>query len=163
MTKHKAFLLLGSNLGNRLSNINSGIQQVSKYASVVQTSSIYNTMPWGIRNQPDFLNQVIEIETDLNPETLLLQISEIEKSFQHAKIEKWGARYLDIDILLYNNIILEGKLTIPHPEIPNRKFTLVPLCEIAPGLVHPIFNKTVAELLKECRDFSEVSQFVHDL
>jgi 2-amino-4-hydroxy-6-hydroxymethyldihydropteridine diphosphokinase len=148
------YLLLGSNLGDRLENINHAHQQISRVAGrVITGSSIYKTAAWGKTDQPDFLNQVVLIETSLSPFDALAQLQQIERSSGRTPSEKWDARILDIDILFWGNqVINEPGLKVPHPGIPERKFTLIPLHEINPHLIHPLNGKTIAELLRECTD-----------
>lgn len=159
------FLLLGSNLGDRQKHLSDAIARIDSFASVLRKSSIYITGAWGNTNQPDFLNQVIEVDTALSPEHLLQDILKVEAIMGRNRIEKWGARTIDIDILFFrDNIVsaedLEGHvgLTIPHPQIQNRKFTLVPLRELAPEFVHPLFKKSIARLDDECTDNLKVTR-----
>lgn len=147
------FLLLGSNLGNRLQNLSDAR---NKIGGIVASSSVYMTGAWGNTTQPDFLNQAIQIETQLNPDELLSRLLMIEIEMGRVRIEKWGPRVIDIDILFYNDVIVNTKsLTLPHPEIQNRRFALAPLAEIT-DLTHPIFEKTIRQLLDECKDTLEV-------
>ncbi len=148
------FILLGSNMGDRHSNLDYGRQEISRsIGGIITASSIYKTAAWGNVDQPDFYNQVIEIHSTFSPEDLLFHLLEIEKMAGRIRREKWGPRVLDIDILFYGDFILASEnLTIPHPEISNRKFTLLPLVEIAPGFIHPITHKTINQMLLECRD-----------
>ncbi len=157
---HKVFLLLGSNLGNRFEVLLKAQKEISSsVGTVVNESSIYETLAWGIENQPDFLNQVLLVETHLSPQELLVAINEIEQDLGRVRHQKWGERLIDIDILYYENqIINTNNLIIPHPEIINRKFTLVPLVEIAPDFVHPGLGNTQEELLKVCSDELEVKK-----
>ncbi len=155
---NKVYLLLGSNAGNRKDFINSAIRQlISKGCICIAMSSFYETAAWGKEDQPDFLNLVICIETSLSPTELLNLNQEIEKSAGRQHTEKWAQRTLDIDILFYNNDIIDlPDLKVPHPFLQDRRFTLIPLAEIAPGLIHPGFKKTVVQLLAECPDKLEV-------
>jgi 2-amino-4-hydroxy-6-hydroxymethyldihydropteridine diphosphokinase len=148
------FILLGSNLGDRLENITYARQEISRHiGQIITASSIYKTAAWGNVLQPDFYNQVIEIHSGLSPAELLIQVLEIEKNAGRLRNEKWGPRVLDIDILFYGDLIMsDDRLTIPHPQIPNRKFTLLPLAEIAPDLLHPVNRKTIGQLLAACTD-----------
>jgi 2-amino-4-hydroxy-6-hydroxymethyldihydropteridine diphosphokinase len=148
------YLLLGSNLGDQLENIWRAHPQISRVVGrVITASSIYKTAAWGRTDQPDFLNQVILIETGLTPGEALSHFQLIEENSGRTRSEKWDARVLDIDILFWGNqVINEPRLTVPHPGIPERKFTLVPLHEINPHLVHPVSGKTITELLRECTD-----------
>ena len=150
----RIFLLTGSNLGNRLEFLQTAKTELRKrVGNLIQESSIYETAAWGKTDQADFLNQVLELETELKPEEILEINQEIEKAAGRNRKEKWGARELDIDILFYEDLVLnQPDLIIPHPQLQNRRFTLMPLAEIAPDFMHPVFRKTVAELLKSCPD-----------
>ena len=148
------YLLLGSNLGNRKKYIASAISEIeAKLGSVSQRSSLYQTASWGKHDQPDFINQVIELKTSLEPKDLLSGILGIEADFGRKRIEKWGSRTIDIDILLYDDqIVNEPELIIPHPYLAFRRFCLMPLCEIAPEFIHPVLKKNIQELLFELSD-----------
>jgi len=148
------YLLLGTNLGNREKNLSIAIVKIRKsLGEVLQQSSIYESEAWGFRDQPSFLNQVIRIKTSLSPEELLKGIAEIEKNMGRIREEKWKERLIDIDILYYEDVILNhNQLVIPHPEIQNRNFTLVPLCEISGTEIHPVLKKTNDELLEASND-----------
>ena len=148
------YLLLGSNEGDRISWLQQGKEQIELHCGAANdASSIYQTAAWGLEEQPDFLNQVVCIHTLLKPGELLLCIQQIENKLGRQRTVKWGQRTLDIDILLYNNEVINlPDLNIPHPFLEKRRFTLAPLCEIAPNLVHPILNKTMLQLLEDCPD-----------
>ena len=158
---HKIFLLLGSNLGNREEILSNVQQEISlSVGDVVNKSSIYETLAWGIEDQPSFLNQVLLVKTKLLPQDLLKVINKVERDLGRVRHQKWGERLIDIDILYYENEIINTKnLIIPHPEIANRRFTLVPLVEIAPDFIHPSIVKTQKELLSECPDRLEVKKY----
>ncbi|HNP19325.1 MAG TPA: 2-amino-4-hydroxy-6-hydroxymethyldihydropteridine diphosphokinase [Fulvivirga sp.] len=147
------YLLLGTNLGDKNINLKAAISIISTFSEVVNQSAIYETAAWGKTDQPSFYNQVIEIRTDLSPEALLAELLKTEKSLGRVRIEKWGERLIDIDILYYNqtSINQEG-LIIPHPGIPDRRFTLVPLCELAPEFVNPANGLTNAKMLENLHD-----------
>ena len=151
---HITYLLLGSNLGNRRKYIASALSEIeAKIGSISKSSSLYQTASWGKHDQPDFLNQVIELKTSLKPQDLLSRILSIEAELGRKRLEKWGSRIIDIDILLYeNHIINEPELVIPHPYLAFRKFCLMPLSEIAPELIHPVLKKNIQELLLELSD-----------
>jgi 2-amino-4-hydroxy-6-hydroxymethyldihydropteridine diphosphokinase len=153
------FLLLGANLGDRIATLQAAVNLVTeRVGTVVLQSGLYETAPWGGIDQPAFLNQVLAVETTLDPEAVLTQTQTIEQELGRVRLEKWGARLIDIDILYYDSLILQkSSLTIPHPYLHQRRFTLVPLAEIAPTFVHPIFQKTTLELLAECMDQGEVT------
>ncbi len=148
------FLLLGSNLGDRIDNLNRSLRFIeSDLGRLIRQSSIYSTEAWGVTDQPEFLNQVVEIDTKLAPELLLKGIKRIESAIGRQRRERWGPREIDIDILLYGSVIVStDQLQIPHRGLPHRRFALVPLAEIAPSSIHPVFDKTIADLLKVCTD-----------
>ncbi|HEY5771671.1 MAG TPA: 2-amino-4-hydroxy-6-hydroxymethyldihydropteridine diphosphokinase, partial [Chitinophagaceae bacterium] len=126
---------------------------------LTRSSSIYETEAWGKTDQPSFLNQALEISTSLNARQLMRKILKIEKEMGRVRKEKLGPRIIDIDILLYENEIHDLRfLKIPHPEMQNRRFVLVPLAEIDPTLQHPVLKKTIAELMEECPDNLEVKK-----
>lgn len=155
------FLLLGTNLGNRISNLTNATQAIERrVGKVVYASSVYETSAWGKTDQPAFLNQAVQITTRLEPEAVLKDILSIEEGLGRKRNEKWGERTIDIDILLFGGEVCQRpNLVIPHPQLANRRFTLVPLNEIAPDFVHPVFKKTVAELLAACPDALSVIRF----
>lgn len=157
-----AYLLTGGNLGNRKENLSKAIELINEHCgTVVKSSSLYETAAWGMTEQPSFLNQVLEISTSLSAKQLIRKILKIEKMMGRVRKEKLGPRIIDIDILFYENEIHDlSFLKIPHPEIQNRRFVLVPLAEINPELQHPVLNKTIAELLEECPDNLEVRKYV---
>jgi 2-amino-4-hydroxy-6-hydroxymethyldihydropteridine diphosphokinase len=151
------FLLLGSNLGDRLRNLSDAATHINAFAPVLRKSSVYVTGAWGNNNQPDFLNQVIEVDTGLSAGALLQNTLGAEMKMGRNRIEKWGPRTIDIDILFFRDSIVDlADLKIPHPQIQNRKFTLVPLRELAPDLIHPVFKKSITRLDEECTDTLEV-------
>ena len=151
---NKVYLLIGGNIGDRMANLAMAVQLIEKYlGKLLQISSIYETAAWGNTDQADFLNQAICIETQLAPTQLMTQILDIEKKMGRARNIPLGPRIIDIDILYYNDAIVENELVyIPHPRISARKFVLYPLVEIAPNYLHPILHKTNSLLLKECGD-----------
>ena len=156
------FLLLGTNLGDRSQHLAAARALIeAKAGKIIKTSALYVTAAWGKTDQPDFYNQVIEIESILSPDDLLRTTLEIEEAMGRVRTEAWGARIIDIDILLYGSVIVgREQLTIPHPRMNNRRFTLVPLAEIAPGVIHPIEQKSIRELLARCTDPLDVSPLV---
>ncbi|WKZ58472.1 MAG: 2-amino-4-hydroxy-6-hydroxymethyldihydropteridine diphosphokinase [Cyclobacteriaceae bacterium] len=157
------FLLLGSNLGDKIGQLTEARQQISRLIGpIVTASSIYKTAAWGEENQDDFLNQVVWVDTESQPYEVLNITQHIEKQAGRIRKERWGARTLDIDILLWDDkVVANPDLKIPHPGIPDRKFTLVPLAEIAPLLVHPILQKTIEKLLEDCTDNLPVERLQH--
>jgi 2-amino-4-hydroxy-6-hydroxymethyldihydropteridine diphosphokinase len=157
----KTYLLLGSNMGNRETFLSKALTEIdATIGKISKKSKIYQTEPWGEKEQEDFLNIAVEVETKLKPKKILEKIHEIEKLLDREETYKWGPREIDIDILFYGDeMISEVDLTIPHPFIHERKFTLIPLAEIAPELYHPIMGANIMDLLLECEDQSEVLEF----
>lgn len=156
---HNAVILLGTNKGKLLSNLEQAIELIEKRCGyVVKRSLVYETEPWGLTDQPFFLNQVIEISTGLTPRNLLNQLLDIEAGMGRKRSVKWEPRLIDLDILFYEDgIVKESGLTIPHQHLHERRFTLVPLAEILPDFVHPILGKTTTELLNGLADQSRVA------
>ena len=148
------YLLLGSNLGDRKKYLFDATANIEKKIGVIiRKSSLYQTASWGKPDQPDFINQVISVETDLLPIELLKRVLEIELVLGRQRVEKWGSRTIDIDILFYeSSIVNHPDLTIPHPYLHERRFSLMPLAEIAPDIIHPIFNRSIKELLDNLSD-----------
>jgi len=148
------YLILGSNTGERELNLKDAQVMIANHIGpIIRSSSIYQTEPWGYTEQPFFYNQIIQIETDLNAYETLNAILVIEKSLGRIRIGKWQERIIDIDILYFEDqIINEGKLTIPHSGIPDRRFVLEPLCELIPDEIHPALMLSNAELLKATND-----------
>ncbi|WP_375560684.1 2-amino-4-hydroxy-6-hydroxymethyldihydropteridine diphosphokinase [Bernardetia sp. OM2101] len=168
MTTKTVFLLLGGNLGDRENTILEAKKSISlQIGSIEKESSLYQTAAWGVENQPSFLNQVIEVSSFLSAQEILIQIEDIEKKLGRKRYQKWYARTIDVDILYYENEILEeeentenrtNNLKVPHPFLHERRFTLVPLVEIAPNFVHPVLQKTNEQLLEVCLDKLPVEQ-----
>ena len=158
---HPVYLLLGANLGNREGNLQLAYRELpGPDLEITRQSGVYQTAPWGDPDQPDFLNQVLELRTTLSPDALLQRCQQIEAIAGPPKSARWGARYLDIDILFYDDrVIDQSNLKVPHPELHNRKFTLVPLAEIAPDFVHPTLHKSVRTLLNQLSDPLEVKPY----
>lgn len=152
------YLLTGGNLGNRLANLHNAFKLIDELAgTVVKKSSIYETAAWGMTDQPSFLNQALLCTTQLTPGQILQTILLIEEQFGRKRIEKMGPRIIDIDILFYNDEIIDlPELKVPHPEIANRRFVLEPLNEIDPAYMHPVLKKSIADLLHSCTDPLEV-------
>lgn len=160
--KENVFLGLGTNLGDRLKNINDALEKIKKRKEIkfICSSSIYETEPWGIKQQNYFLNLVIKLETDFYPQELFEFAKKCEKEIGRKKRVKWQEREIDIDILFYGDLIInDTELTIPHKEIVNRKFVLIPLNEIAGDFIHPVLKKKIKLLLQNTKDTSDVKIF----
>jgi 2-amino-4-hydroxy-6-hydroxymethyldihydropteridine diphosphokinase len=157
MKKNTVYLCIGGNLGEREANLEETREFLEfNFGDVVETSSVYESEGWEMENVPAFLNQVVKIETELTPLELLQEIAELEEFYgRERKTGIYLSREMDVDVLLYNDEIVETeKLIVPHPKMAMRRFVLEPLNEIAPDLVHPMLKKTIAELLKDCEDKS---------
>jgi 2-amino-4-hydroxy-6-hydroxymethyldihydropteridine diphosphokinase len=151
-------ILLGTNIGDRLKNLIEAIFLLNKdIGRITLSSGIYVTKAWGNTNQEDFYNQVIVLKTELNAFETLLKIHDIEQRMGRNRKEKWEPRIIDIDILYFNDELINTEnLIVPHPHLHNRRFTLVPLVEIIPDFLHPQLKKTNKELLEMCEDTLEV-------
>lgn len=154
MTEHYAYLLLGTNLGNRTENLSKATAAIRMFLGrIEQQSHVYETEPWGKPHQPTFYNQAIQITTPCSPLETLHLIKQVEFLLGRDNQEKWAPRIIDIDILFFDNLSIESPLlTIPHKHIADRKFTLEPLKEIAGDFLHPVLDKTITELYLECTD-----------
>ena len=163
MKTHNAYLLLGGNLGHRLNNLNKTLLLIEKYIGrIISRSAVYETAPWGFECDKMFLNQLVSVETRESPRELLSEILKIELIMgRNRKANQWGDRIIDIDILFYDEVVLnENGLKIPHPYLHQRRFALIPLTEIADKFIHPKFKKTIKVLLEECMDDLEVKLIV---
>lgn len=150
-----AFLLLGTNLGNREQNLSQAIELIgARVGTVLDISARYETAAWGKSDQPSFLNQALKIKSQLAAVPLLEELLRIEADLGRVRLEKWGARLIDIDLIFYGAevINIEQKLQVPHPEMHKRRFVLQPLVELEPAFVHPVFNKTLKQLLIDLKD-----------
>ena len=151
------FLGIGSNLGDREENLAQARGSIEAFARIEAVSPVYETDAWGFEDQPAFLNQVIHIKTSLSSQALLKRIKRIEKDLGRKKSFRWGPRLIDIDILFFSNHVIESaSLTIPHKELHKRTFVLVPLADIAPDFVHPVFNQTVSALCDTLADLEGI-------
>jgi 2-amino-4-hydroxy-6-hydroxymethyldihydropteridine diphosphokinase len=158
---NKTYLLLGSNIGNSKASLAKAINQIEKQiGTVTRQSALYSTAAWGNIKQPDFLNQVIIVETKLTPLQSMQTILSIEKKMGRVRTVKNAPRIIDIDILFFNKEIIDlPELSIPHPQIQNRRFVLVPLNQLSPNLKHPRLKRTVHQLLIHCPDKLNVKKF----
>lgn len=151
-----AYIGIGSNLGNRQDNCEKAIKGIIKHdIKITKRSSMTETEPWGVTEQPKFINLAVEIETHITPEGLLRVLKKIEEEVGRLPTSKWGPRIIDLDILLYDDLIMKTpELEIPHPCVKEREFVLKPLSEIAPDKVHPVLLKTIRELYLQYRQSS---------
>lgn len=152
------FLGLGTNLGDKQGKLDQAIELITQQVGFLKkASSVYITEPWGIREQDQFLNQVIEVRTFLQPLEILQRVLDIEKQMGRKRVIKWGERIIDIDILFVGQLTTHSqRLKIPHPHLQDRNFVLVPMVEIAPDFIHPVFLKSMRDLLAECSDTLKV-------
>jgi len=160
--KHNCYISIGSNLGDRLLNIDRSIIELSCFSQIVKSSSYYKTPPWGYDDIRYYINIVVQVRTSLAPYLLLNKIKLIESQMGRTvnKQSNYSARIIDLDILFFDGVILnENDLIVPHPKLYNRKFVLVPLCEISPQLKCPVKNITIENLLLQVKDDSRISLF----
>jgi 2-amino-4-hydroxy-6-hydroxymethyldihydropteridine diphosphokinase len=151
---NKAFFITGSNIGNRKKNLETAAVLVEKYiGKIIRSSKIYETDAWGITDQPTFYNQVLIVESKFSAQDLMRKILKIEEEMGRVRTIKNAARIIDIDILFFNDeAVNEQNLIIPHPEIANRRFVLLPLNELVPQMIHPVLKKSIKELFSICND-----------
>lgn len=150
MTFNTIYISLGTNLGQRESNLQAALKAFSPGIQTLKQSPLYQTKPWGYADQPDFLNQVVKAQTKLSPLELLDYLKEIEERVGRTPTFRYGPRIVDLDILFYDDLIFENeRLIIPHPRLAERAFVLVPLSKIAPNLCHPVRKNTIQELLSQ--------------
>jgi len=148
--KEIVYLSLGSNLGDRVGYIREAIERLHELGTLVAQSSLYETEPMEIKQQPEFLNCVVSLETEFMPRQLLSRILAIELAMGRRRTQAKGPRTIDIDIIFFGDLVVdEGSLTIPHPAMHQRRFVLEPLAEIAPDIPHPVFKRTARELLQD--------------
>ena len=154
----RAYLLLGSNEGDKLQYLKQATQAIEKrLGKIMSSSKHYETQAWGLTAQEDFINQAVVIETALSVEQLLANIQHIENDLGRVRSEKWASRTIDIDILLFDDIVINKKdLVVPHPHLHERNFALIPLMEIAGDIEHPVLKKTIEDIYFSCTDPSEV-------
>jgi len=154
-------ILLGSNLGDRLANLQQAITSIASFSTILQQSNIYQTAAWGNTNQADFLNQAIEIQTNQTAENLMHALLAIESQMGRVRLQKWEPRIIDLDIIFYESAIhTTDFIQIPHPEMQNRAFVLKPLLDLIPNFEHPILKQSISQLWEKCPDQLEVSLFV---
>lgn len=158
---NKTYLLLGSNLGNSKTRLSKAIINIEKkIGNVTRQSDLYSTAAWGNNNQPDFLNQVIIVETSLTAIQTMQTILQIEKKMGRLRTLKNAPRIIDIDILFFNKeIIQQDQLIVPHPQLQNRRFVLVPLNQLSPNFRHPVLKSTIHQLFIHCPDKLNVKKF----
>jgi len=158
----QTLLSLGTNQGNRLENIQQAYQLIEeRVGTIVRRSKVYSSEAWGLEDQADFMNTAILVETTLSPIEVLDAVLQIEADLGRVRLERWGPRLIDIDVLFYENEIIDtARLTLPHPQIEHRNFVLIPLLEIAPDFIHPILQLTIDQLYWACKDDKEV--YLHD-
>ena len=151
---NRTYLLLGSNMGNSLKQLEIAQEHIEKkIGPVTRSSSCYQTAAWGNTDQPDFLNQVIIVETVLTASATMDAILTIEKKMGRLRTEKNAPRIIDIDILFFNKAIIDQPgLQVPHPQLQNRRFVLIPLNELSANFIHPVLRKTIHQLLRVCPD-----------
>jgi 2-amino-4-hydroxy-6-hydroxymethyldihydropteridine diphosphokinase len=148
--KHIVYIALGTNLGDRSTNLRVAIEAMPPEIHVLAESHVYETPPWGYEDQPAFLNMVIKAETELGPEALLKYLKQLEVELGREQNFRWGPRLIDLDILFYDDLTLDSPpLVIPHPRLQERAFVLVPLADVAAKYMHPLLRKRVWELLQE--------------
>jgi 2-amino-4-hydroxy-6-hydroxymethyldihydropteridine diphosphokinase len=160
--KTQTFLLLGTNLGDRKKNLVDACRLIEEsVGKIIKRSSVYETEPWGKKEQPEFFNQAIEVGTELSAREVLRAVTEIEKKLGRKREERWGERTMDIDILFYGGEIIESEnLVVPHPRIADRRFVLEPLAEIGGEVVHPVVKMKVREMLERCEDELKVVKII---
>jgi 2-amino-4-hydroxy-6-hydroxymethyldihydropteridine diphosphokinase len=158
---NKTYLLLGSNMGNSQQQLSIAIKNITQQiGNIIRKSKLYTTAAWGNYNQPDFLNQLIIVETKLTASKTIDIILAIEKKMGRVRTKKNAPRIIDIDILFFNKeVIAEKNLDVPHPQIENRRFVLIPLNELSPNFKHPVTHKTIHRLLNDCTDTLDVKKF----
>ncbi len=149
--KHTAFVALGSNLGDRQGNLNRAVELLQQHGvEVLKVSTFIETEPYGVTDQPRFLNGACMVKTELSPLELLRLLLSVEKEMGRVRLRHWGERNIDLDLLLYEGVIMDTEeLRLPHPDMANRDFVMLPLAELAPSLIHPVLQKTMQELAEK--------------
>lgn len=156
---HPVYLALGSNIGDRARNLQQALEKMPPSVEVIEQSPIYETPPWGVLDQPWFLNQVFRGATELSPRALLDYIKEIEVDMGRSEGKRYGPRIIDIDIIFYNHLVYDGPgLQIPHSRLEGRAFVLLPMSKIAPDFIHPVLKRSILEMLQDS-DFSEIKPY----
>ena len=155
-----AYLLIGGNVGDRAANLQTALRRIAETCgTITSTSSLYETAAWGNTNQPSFYNQAVVVNSTLSPEALMDQLLDIELEMGRIRTQKYDPRTIDLDILMIDDLVLNTeKLTIPHPQMQNRRFALLPLAEVAPTLIHPLFDQSIEVLLQNCPDTLDVQK-----
>lgn len=160
---HDIYIALGTNIGDRIENLRAAIRSLPPHFERVRPSRIFETPPWGYADQPAFLNMAVHARTDLSPAESLARLKQAEVELGREQTFRWGPRLIDLDILFYDDLVLDSPpLVIPHPRLHERAFVLVPLADIAPGLIHPVLGKTVRGLLAEV-DASSIVPFTEQI
>lgn len=149
--KHTAFVALGSNLGDRQGNLNRAVELLQQHGvEVLKVSTFIETEPYGVTDQPRFLNGACMVKTELSPLELLRLLLSVEKEMGRVRLRHWGERNIDLDLLLYEGVIMDTEeLRLPHPDMANRDFVMLPLAELAPSLIHPVLQKKMQELAEK--------------
>lgn len=150
LEKHTAYVALGSNLGDKEGNLRSALELLEEHGvEVVKVSTFICTEPYGVMDQPQFLNGACEVRTSMTPLALLHTLLKIEQEMGRVRLRHWGERNIDLDLLLYEDVIMDTpELKLPHPDMQNRDFVLLPLAEIASEFIHPVLHKSIGELKK---------------
>lgn len=161
MSKHLVYLCIGGNLGDREANLEETRMFIEfNMGDILEESPVYESEAWGMENSPAFLNQIIKLETELSPEDLLSEITELEEFYGRERVDGvYQPREMDVDIIFFDDLIIgTEQLNVPHPRMHLRKFVLMPLSDIAPDLIHPVLKKSVRELLSVCEDQSAITR-----
>jgi len=166
MSRYEVYLGLGSNVGPREKFLASGVAAIKNLpdSRIVWVSPVYETEPYGKKDQPSFLNAAMQLETSLSPDDLFVRLKDIERKAGRVGGERWGPRELDLDILIYDGLVFDkDNLRVPHPDMEHRTFVLIPLRDIAPDLVHPVTGLTVTEMAQQCKTGGRVVRSIQTL